>query len=106
MQAFIAIHSNAEGPAFTTFESVQEAKNYLQNLMLANKVDAADTLAIVRSYDDSIVYFKKRKNTIASLNAALEPRDTKVGPSYSMLDLIKARLTFAFTAITTAVSRW
>ncbi len=103
MTAFITIHNTAKGSAFTTFDSVQAAKTHLQNLICSQQVKTADTLAIVRASDDSIVYFKKRNNTLDSLNAAFRKRNTE--STYSLYQVAKERLLFVFTALTNAVSR-
>ena len=106
MQSFIAIHSNNNGPAFSTFDSIMAAKDHLQGLILSHQVRDSDTLAIVRSCDDSIVYFKQRNNTIASLNAALNPsRNGSWKSTQSVYQVAKEQLVLVFASLTNAVSR-
>lgn len=106
MSSFLTIHNNDKGPAFSTFDSIQAAKNHLQHLLCSHQVAAADTLAIIRSCDDSIVYFRQRNNTLARLNAALGQHETNSGYSLpSIFQLVKERVTFVFSALTNVVSR-
>lgn len=106
MQSFITIQHNAKGPAFSTFDTIQAAKGHLMNLISSEQVDAYDTLAIVRASDDSVVYFKQRNNTIASLNAAFNQRTTGFNQStQSIYQMVKEQVILAFTALTSALSR-
>lgn len=106
MSSFLTIHNNDKGPAFSTFDTIQAAKNHLQHLLCSHQVTASDTLAIVRSSDDSIVYFRQRNNTLARLNAALGQHETNVSYSLpSVFQLVKEQVTFAFSTLTTAMSR-
>ncbi|MBC8155500.1 MAG: hypothetical protein H7Z72_21645 [Bacteroidetes bacterium] len=106
MQSFIAIQHSEKGPTFTTFDTIQAAKNHLQSLIVSKQVDANDALAIVRASDDSIIYFKQRNNTVASLNTALRQSTTSYNQStQSIYQTVKERLTLVYTALTNVVSR-
>lgn len=68
MGSFLAIHHNGVTSRFTSFDTVEEARGHLASLINSRKVNPADSMAIVRTVDDSIVYFRQSNNTVASLN--------------------------------------
>ncbi len=74
METFIAIHNDGIVPTFTSFPTVVAAETYLNELLNTRRVSACDSLAIVRSSDDKIIYFKEHDNTLDTLRAGLHHR--------------------------------
>ncbi|GAB3253159.1 hypothetical protein GCM10027347_12780 [Larkinella harenae] len=69
MKDFIAVHHDGKNTTLTYTDTEKDARAYLAALITTNQVAREDTLSIIRVYDDSVIYFKRRNSTLKSVLA-------------------------------------
>lgn len=67
MKDYMVVHYDGDNTHLTYTDTEEDARAYLAALITTNQVSKNDTLSIVRVWDDSIVYFKRRNNTLKSV---------------------------------------
>ncbi|GAB3340603.1 hypothetical protein GCM10027299_54140 [Larkinella ripae] len=67
MKDFIVVHYDGNNTNLTYTDTENDARAYLVALITTHQVAKNDTLSIVRAYDDSLIYFKRRNNTVKSV---------------------------------------
>ncbi|MFC5409492.1 hypothetical protein ACFPMF_09250 [Larkinella bovis] len=91
MKDFIAVHYDGTSTTLTYTDTEEDARAYLAALITTNQVGKEDTLSIVRVYDDSLIYFKRRNNTIKSVLG--KSRQASIGQTDFGLDSFRDILT-------------
>lgn len=67
MTNYIVVHYNGNISDLTYKETEDEARSHLSHLITNNQVRKNDTLAIIRSCDDYLVYFNNRNHSLDSV---------------------------------------
>jgi hypothetical protein len=67
MKDYIVVHYDGNTTNLTYTDTEDDARAYLAALITTNQVSKNDTLSIVRVYDDYLVYFKRRNNSLKTV---------------------------------------
>lgn len=77
MKDYIVVHYDGNNTHLTYTDTENDARAYLAALITTGQVTKNDTLSIVRVYDDSLIYFKRRNNTLKSVMKASSSNSVK-----------------------------
>ncbi|MGA0555768.1 hypothetical protein ACO2Q8_03890 [Larkinella sp. VNQ87] len=67
MKDYMVVHFDGNNTQLTYTDTEEDARAYLAALITTNQVKASDTLSIVRVFDDYLIYYKRRNNTLKSV---------------------------------------